>query len=459
MRRAMLALILAFAAAPTAGAEGELDHALDGFDAPEEPAPSNAPAPGKTPSAEGGFEIDGDLFLASSYNYAHSAPPPGQADYRGLSRLQAGMRLSLDAEGPAGIHAHVSGRGVRDFAYRIRDHDEYTHIVLQTYESDLELGEAWLRFSPLPRVDVKVGRQIAVWGRSDTLRVLDVLNPVDEREPGIADLADMRLPVAMTRVDSYLGRWTATGIAIHESRQNKEPVPGSDFFPPITGVPIPGVRRPSHGGRNTQWAGALTGVFPGWDVSFHYASFFSEVPYLSGASPMSPGFLNFLSRHQLFGTGASWTHGNWLLKGEVAQRRGIRFASVQRRFSRTDFLAGIEYTASGSSQVALEMAVRQLHGFEGAVQQFPDFTRRRRTETSLRYSTSFWNDSLRATLLGIVFGEHAQDGTAYRLSFAYDLRDALVLEGGIVVFEEGELPPLSAFDENDRVYLGIKYSF
>jgi hypothetical protein len=453
MRRAAVALCLALAAATAARAETGGGSALDGFDSSEEPAQSDAQREG---AAEPPFEIDGELFLASSFNYAHSAPRPGNADYRGLSRLQAGMRLAVDAEGPAGIHAHVSGRAFRDLAYAIKDRDDFTHGVLQTYESDLELGEAWLRASPLPRVDLKVGRQIVVWGRSDTLRVLDVLNPVDEREPGIADLSDMRLPVAMTRVDGYFGRWTATGIAIHETRQNKEPVPGSDFFPPIGGAPIPGVLRPGHGGRDTQWAGALTGVFPGWDVSLHYASFYSEVPYLSGPPP---GFLNFRVRNQLFGASASWTSGNWLLKGEVAQRRGIRFASVQRHFSRTDFLAGIEYSRSSSSQAALEIAVRQLHGHESALLQFPDFTRRRRVETSLRYSVSLWNDRLRSTLLGIVFGEHAQDGTAYRLSFGYDLRDAWTLEGGIIVFEEGELPPLSAFDENDRVYLGVSYSF
>ncbi len=452
MRSAAVALALALAAASTARADSEVEPALDGFDSEEAPRDGTS----RTRAAEPAFELGGELFLASSVNFAHSAPRPGNADSRGLSRLQAGMRLELDAEGPAGIHAHVSGRGFRDFAYAIKDRDEFTHGVLQTYESDLELGEAWLRASPLPRLHVKVGRQIVVWGRSDTLRVLDVLNPVDEREPGIADLSEMRLPVAMTRVDGYFGRWTATGIAIHESRQNKEPVPGSDFFPPIDGVPIPGVLRPGHGGRNTQWAGALTGVFSGWDLSLHYASFLSDVPYLSGAPP---GFLNVLARNQLFGAGASWTRGNWLLKGEVAQRRGIRFASVQRQFSRTDFLAGIEYSRSSSSQAALEIAVRQLHGYESALLQFPDFARRRRVETSLRYSINAWNDRLHATLLGIVLGEHAQDGTAYRLSFAYELRDAWTLDGGVLVFEEGELPPLSAFDENDRVYLGISYSF
>ena len=52
----------------------------------------------------------------------------------------------------------------------------------------------------------KLGRQIVNWGRSDTVRVLDVINPLDNREPGLVDIEDLRLPVTMARVD-YFPKW------------------------------------------------------------------------------------------------------------------------------------------------------------------------------------------------------------------------------------------------------------
>ena len=70
------------------------------------------------------------------------------------------------------------------------------------------------------------------WGRSDTLRVLDVLNPVDNREPGLLDLVDLRLPVGMAKLSYYPHPgWSVTGIAIPEIRFSLDPPFGSDFFP------------------------------------------------------------------------------------------------------------------------------------------------------------------------------------------------------------------------------------
>ncbi len=53
----------------------------------------------------------------------------------------------------------------------------------------------------------KVGRQIVIWGRSESLRVLDVLNPLDNREAGRVDIEDLRRPLAMVRVDAYQKLW------------------------------------------------------------------------------------------------------------------------------------------------------------------------------------------------------------------------------------------------------------
>jgi hypothetical protein len=451
MRSAALGLAVALLAVWPVRADDELDSVLEGFDDPPQASAPSEPA--AAPTAERAWEIDGELWLRSSVNYAHSAPALGAADYRGLSRLQAGMRLALDGEPAHGIHTHVSARGFRDFAYALKDRHDFTHEVRQTHEADFELEEAWVRGSPLPRTDLKIGRQIVAWGRSDTLRVLDVLNPIDEREPGLVDLSDMRLPVAMTRLDSYFGPLTATGIAIHESRQNKEPAPGSDFFPPLGGLPIPGFHRPGQAGNDTQWAAALGGTFRGWDASLHYASIFPDRPYLGS------GALLRFPRTQLIGASGSVARGNWLLKGEIARRRGLRFASVQRRFARTDLMLGVEYSGAGTSFVALEIVLRQLHGFESRLERIPDFTRRTRVETALRYSVDLLHDSLHATLLAVVLGERAQDGTAYRASLAYDVRDAWSIEAGVLVFEEGDLPPLSAFDDNDRIFAGVTYSF
>ena len=61
--------------------------------------------------------------------------------------------------------------------------------------------------------------------------MLDVLNPLDNREPGRVDLEDIRRPVSMLNVKGYAGDWSAALIAIPEIRFDSNPVVGSDFFP------------------------------------------------------------------------------------------------------------------------------------------------------------------------------------------------------------------------------------
>ena len=114
-------------------------------------------------------------------------------------------------------------------------------------------------------LDVKIGRQIVVWGKSDNIRVTDVLNPLDIREPGLTDIEDLRLPVTMSRLDYYIGDWSLTGIAIHEIRFNKRPEYGSDFYP--GSQPPPHEDKPDHCGNNTEYAVAINTAFSNRQVS------------------------------------------------------------------------------------------------------------------------------------------------------------------------------------------------
>ena len=79
--------------------------------------------------------------------------------------------------------------------------------MLDAYEQESELREVYLQGALASALDIKVGRQIVVWGKSDNIRITDVLNPIDNREPGLVDIEDVRLPLTMSRLDFYFGDW------------------------------------------------------------------------------------------------------------------------------------------------------------------------------------------------------------------------------------------------------------
>ena len=80
-------------------------------------------------------------------------------------------------------------------------------------------------------------------------------------------------------------------------------------------------------------------------------------------------------------------------------------------------------------------------------------------ETALRITRNFMNERLAVTLVAIAFGNHAQDGSVVRLDAAYDVRDALVLSGGILLFQKGDRIPFDSISRNDRLFLELKFSF
>jgi hypothetical protein len=431
--------------------EGFEDEALEGSNADEASEPSF-------------WRISGAFSLGASYNLREHRPPPGSAQYGGLSRLRTELDLQLDLDLPASWKARVAGRAFYDFAYRIHGRSNYTDDVLDLYQWEAEFTEVYLQGSLHRDLDLKLGRQIVNWGTGETFRVVDVLNPLDNREPGLVDIEDLRLPVVMTKLDYYFGDWDLSLIAVHERRFNDDPVFGSDFFPPLLGRGLSD-EEPAQTLENSEWAVALRGVFEGWDLGFFAARHYEDTPRVE-----FPGFelvdgvpILLPTRHSrllMLGSTLNVALGNWLLRGEVAYHDGLQYFHLrERKTSRLDVLVGIDYAGFSETLIAVDVVNRRVHGWESALLGAPDFTRRNSVEIAFRIQRDFFREKLHVMLLAVGFGKKLEDGSAVRLGADYDLLDALTIGGGILLFQSGDLPPLSAFGRNDRVYVQAKYSF
>lgn len=428
----------------------------DGFPSPGEPASEAEPGPS---GADRWWDLTGDVAITSAFSYPKHRSTSG-TDYQGLVGLRTKLGLQLDLELPRDWQARAAGSGFYDFAYLARGKDEYTNAVLDKYEWDADVGELWVEGPLLPALDLKLGRQVVNWGRSDTVRVLDVLNPIDNREPGLLDLIDLRLPVTMAKASYYPDpRWAVTGIYIPEIRFSIDPPFGSDFFPGAQPLP-PETTHSGFTGSHPEWAASVSGNFEGWDLSFHFADAYEDVPRFDPNSSILGGFQLKHSRVLLGGVGGAYAFGAWLVKGEFAALDGIDFATTGKK-TRFDSMLGLEYYGFAENNIALEIVLRHLDDFESSMKGFPDFARQNTVETALRWSTDWWNARLHTTALAIVFGAKAQDGSVLRFSADYDIRDALSFGVGIQIFLEGTESDgfLNPFKKNDRVFLRIKYSF
>jgi hypothetical protein len=296
------------------------------------------------------------------------------------------------------------------------------------------------------------------WGRSDTLRVLDVLNPLDNREPGRADIEDLRWAIGMARIDWYIDpTWSVQAIAIPEMRFDTLPPVGSDFNPSPVGID----REKPRSWEHWEAAFAARGIFEGWDASVHYAWIYEDIPRLEieGSFPILVPVLRY-NRLHMVGAGGNYAWGAWLFKAEAAGFQGFRFlADPGEDHWRLDAMAGVEYYGFNDHTLALEIVNRHVFDYDDAFELSPDFVRENNVEYAFRWTADWMNARLQTTLLALVFGAALQDGAVIRAQGNYTIRDGLVFTAGILLYEEGDLPPLSDWGRNDRVFFDIKWSF
>jgi hypothetical protein len=369
----------------------------------------------------GAVSLDGHLKLGASYNIAHEKPQAGETDWRGLSRLRSELQLELQTKLSKFWQALVTATGYYDFAYTIQGRDEFTDEVLDDYEKDIELEDTYIQGSITDSLDAKLGRQIVVWGKSDNLRVTDVLNPLDLREPGITDIEDLRLPVTMARLDYYFKVWSLTGIVIPEIRFNKNPTFGHDFFPQKQ--PLPTEDIPEDGFENAEYAAAVGGVFSGWDIAFYWADIYDDSAHLRLVSPGPPPQFELMhARLKMLGSAFNIALGNWLIKSEVAWFDGLEFFHTpDEEFSRIDIMAGIDYSGFQDTIVSIETVFRHLKDFEDILEQPPDEVRENEFQCAIRFTRTYFNDTFTLTALAASFGAKVQDGFFERINAQYDL--------------------------------------
>jgi len=399
------------------------------------------------------LDLSGGLTLATSYNFSHSAPDQGQTDQRGFSRLRSSLDLTADLKLPGSWQARLAGKGAYDAVYSLRGRGNYSQEVLDQYEQEAEFTEVYLQGSLAPNLDLKIGRQVVVWGKSDNIRVTDILNPLDNREPGLVDIKDLRLPVSMSKVDYYMGEWNLSALLIHEVRFSKTPVYGNDFFPGLSPLPSEEIPDASLG---DQYGLALNGIFSGWDLSLYGARIFQDQAYLENTT-QGPRLQH--DRITMLGAATNVAIGNWLFKGEAAFLDGLHYSIDLGDKQRLDLLVGAEYTGFSETVLSMEMVNRRILDFDDRLRQSPVYGQEDEFQYVLRLNKDFKNDTLHLTGLVSMFGLGGEDGAFQRLSLKYDWSDALSSTMGLITYQNGEMAMFHNISDNDRLFCELRYSF
>lgn len=387
--------------------------------------------------------LTGEVTQKVSYSWDNDAP------HDDVNTFKSELFLDYEHKFENGYRFKINAKAYYDAIYSIRDRSDYSDQELNQLESEIELFDAYLEGKLSDKFDFKIGRQVVVWGRSDTIRVTDILNPLDNRIPAMVDIEDLRLPVVMAKFDYFIGDWRITPIAILEQRFTKTPPFGSDFYP--LPIPRPGDKRY----HDVTYALSIGGEFKGWDINFYAADVRDDTGYIDLGDPTS-------YRHdkvQMYGTAFNILNGSWLFKSEIAHFEGLKYTSTQNKeFSRTDLLLGFEYNGIADTMISYDIVSRNIHDYDPLLlsEMIPVY--QHTYQHAFRVNSEFMNATLEANYLISLFGEKLDEGGYQRLWVTYSLSDNMRLGAGVVDYIGGSVL-FDAIEDNDRIFADITYSF
>ncbi len=479
MKGALLLLVLAPWAAVAQDEEGWGDGGDEvGFaDTADAATPTTAAAAATSPWSLDGF-IRSDLhFWAERFD---DDGDPWAKDRRSLDLT---MRYS-----GGDWRVVLGGHFEHDLVYAHGTHDEAT---IETYETRYLDGEQYVN-GAFGSVDVTLGRQIVAWGEGDAASPLDIVNPRDLREPGLADLDDLRLPVLATRVGWFPGDHRIEAMVVHEQRFGERAPPLGEFSPLPSFIASNPMAASLLGGLTFRWRDTpgpysesqnylLRWVYkgPGIDLGLYAASVLDRqgvivldvVEIATAATDPDVDSIDLVldhRRYHLAGTSGATTVDAFLFKWELV-------FDYERPFTTGDRTSAVPMLSAGEANVLTPMAGVTWRGLTDTdlalewTQAFlldaPDdlLFPADAPQLALRVTHEALRQRLRLAAAVSVVGYTAELGWFARAEANYEVFDGVRAGVGYVTYQpppdDEELSFLSGLDNHDRVLAQLRWDF
>ena len=349
-----------------------------------------------------------------------------------------------------------------------RRFDAGDHVDFELRELVLEMPLAL----PTGNAHLTVGKQQIVWGESDGLKLLDVVNPQDFREFILDDFDESRIPLWALNLEVPVGPLVAELVWLPDPSFHELPEPGSPFAftserlvgraPPGLSIVTDEVDRPRRLVRDSDLGMRIKGQLEGWDWSLSYLYHWDDRPLLPGRRELGPAGprLRISPRYErthLVGATATGGFGDLTVRTEIAwlsdrflPTRDARDPDGVARTSELGYVLGFDWL--GFRDTLLSLQIFQSWLLNDRAGLF-----RNDLDTSLTFLArrDFLNERLRVEAIWI-HNLNDADGVL-RPKVSYELRDGLTVWTGLDVFYGRSRGLFGQFDHSDRWVVGMEW--
>lgn len=375
----------------------------------------------------------------------HAVRTEGRADWM-ASRTRARGELKLE-KGAASLFLSLNAT--------------YNGILKE--RTGLELREAYLSYAK-GNFDLRVGRQIVVWGVADALRITDCVSPFDYTEFLAQDYDDIRMPVNGLRAKYTRGSVTLEAVCN----------PVVDFFILPTdernpwairlpSAPLPYTTdlesgKPEKKIRNMEFGGRASVNLSGIDFSVSALRTWNKLPALCPALSGDGRTLYINGQYRrmtMLGADCSLPVGQFVLRAEVAeyigeaQGSGLGQNAVRR--NTLNALAGVDWYPGNDWNISVQYCHKYTSGNLAALSVY-----RNAGLATARLSKELLHNTLKLSTFAYI--DVASGGIFNRLSASYSLNDDIELTAGYDYFH-ADKGKFAMYGKNSEAWVKMKYSF
>jgi len=390
-----------------------------------------------------------ELLINPEFN----ADLPHGIRLRGVGRLRSDAFDQLEPGQPA--------------QFELSDIDKRTYIGDHI---DLELREFFIDFFIGP-LYLKAGKQQIVWGKTDGLKLLDVINPQNFREFVLDKFEDSRIPLWSFKTEISVGDIWIQFIWIPDKTYHKLPVNGADFSftAPEFSITVPDgfeatinpINRPDDFLTDSDVGIRLSTFWKGWDLTLNYLYHYYDVPVVSRTVQFEPVQRVVINQHyrrsHLAGTTFSNAFGNITIRGETAFSFDRYFRTVEqsdsdgiKKGNTFDYAIGLDWFGFDDMLVSGQLFQHWL--LMNKVESV--FNDRVSTRISLLIKRSFMNERLELEMLTVA-GINEADGFTQPKAI-YEWKNNINVWVGFDGFWGDREDLLGQFNQQDRIIFGME---
>ncbi len=344
---------------------------------------------------------------------------------------------------------------------KITAHHYHDHIA-QAEEKDLVIKtntrEAFLQ-SSFGGTSIKAGRQIIVWGEADGVAVTDAVSPRDKSEWMFISLDESRISQNMLLIEQFTGIGDFSLFFTPEAEMDKNPISGSEYDLNLFDSSLYQVTEedslndPEYGFRWKKTFGRS-------DIALMVAKLIDNQPTYKANGSTIDGRIRLTKSGQYYtmtGITANYASGNFLWKGEIAQKDKKTFNTsrldiVERKVY--DTAIGFDYTPVSGYSINLTYINSHINNWNEtiATAKEDDGT------IALGWSDSYLNEDLDISLTATQTVYYTDRIGNITIDYTLDDFTSLIID--VVILDiKNEDSPLYAFRDQNRISAGLTIQF